>query len=231
MARKGRPPMDLRTSKRLFKEQLPLMQDNLIANNETFIHCIDDKSFGGKCYTCSHAISNYGRVWSLGDQCEYDPEQTIKGGKYPVVRRSELDKRHSGCTLDNIQRHWLVANYFLPEEKEIYERLADIGYTTLDEIEVHHKKAIAKLGNNHVSNLQFIIKANHIILTAIQNNQNLSSDTFNKLTSAQKVLYEYLCNHMLRFENTDEIGLTVKKITKQEDTYEIEKEIVLASHN
>lgn len=226
----GRHPINLRSSKRLFKEQQQLIQDNLIAKNEVFIHCIDDISFGGKCYTCSHAISNYGRVWSLDDQCEYDPDQKIKGGSYPAVRRSELDKRHSGCTLDNIQRHWLVANYFLTKEKKMYEKLLELGWTTLDEIEVHHQQAIATTLINHVSNLQFIIKADHTVLTAIQNGYNLSSDTLNELSMAQQKLYEYLCNHTIKLKNVDEIGLRIKRITETEDGYEIDKELVIASH-
>lgn len=215
--------MNLRSAKRAFKEQQQAMQD-IAYEGEVFVHCIDDKSFAGKCYAHTKAISNLGRVWSLPDNKLYDENRTNRSRQengylkvsltnFEIRHRERISRRN---TLPSVYRHWLVANYFLPEQKALYEKLIELGFATIEDIQVHHKQLYAMnyLDEfvNRADNLQFMVKIDHEIITDFQTGKAPTESTIKKWSKKKQMRYR----DMRQFVEENQIGIFARAISPED---------------
>ena len=131
-----------------------------LMEGEIIVHCLDDKSFGGKFYFPKWAVTNKARVYSLYKN-DWLKSHRKKSGK---KLKNGIYSTQRDC-IDHTNVHQLVANYFCDK--------TPIDLYGEKNVEVHHRYSFnpnkSCEENNCAENLRYEYKPDHKEITSMQN--------------------------------------------------------------
>lgn len=173
-----------------FEEQKDRIQ-NVLFDGETIKQMLDEESFDGRFYNPMWVITSEARIWSLAKNNNHGglliPKRSQQGrrnraGEYTATRRwyekniwPEVVEKVGVTSMAQLYYHQMVANYFCDKKAvEIFGESSCVAhhifrYRELVDEGIVNTKEEDCTWNNRAKHLRWVSKADHAVLTFIQN--------------------------------------------------------------
>lgn len=154
---------------------------------EQFKQCLDKDSFNMRYYNPMWVVTDHGNIWSLWSERPLKVYRNKVGKKNKVGEYSVFKYCYRNNWYESVQKngakdmliiapHRLVANYFC--DKTVIDLYGEAN------VEVHHifgyDETAENTEINQVSQIQYTLKGDHILLNALQKGTELSNLEHNK---------------------------------------------------